>query len=119
MSANEFLSDRFISAFLSHNFGNLIYQGNTFKPELVLVTNIGFGWLDHPEHHKNIGFKTMEHGYFESGILINRLVNLYLYNIGIGATYRYGAYSNQQFEDNLSVKVSLTFPIQPSFKSVE
>lgn len=119
MSANEFLSNRYVSAFLSHNFGNLIYQGEKFKPELVLVTNIGFGWLNNPEQHKNIGFKTMEHGYFESGILINRLVNLYLYNIGIGATYRYGAYSNRLVEDNLSVKISLTFPIKPSFKTVE
>lgn len=119
MSANEFLSDRYVSAFLSHNFGNLIYQGKKFKPELVLVTNIGFGWLNHPEQHINIGFKTMEHGYFESGILLNNLVNLYLYNIGIGATYRYGAYSNPLFEDNISVKISLTFPIKPSFKTVE
>ncbi|NPD46880.1 MULTISPECIES: DUF5686 and carboxypeptidase-like regulatory domain-containing protein [unclassified Lentimicrobium] len=119
MSANEFLSDRYVSAFLSHNFGNLIFQGKKFKPEVVLVTNIGFGWLNHPEQHLNIGFKTMEHGYFESGILINDLVNLYLYNIGIGATYRYGAYSNRLVEDNLSVKISLTFPIKPAFKAVE
>jgi hypothetical protein len=119
MSANEFLSDRYVSLFLSHDFGNLLYEGDKFKPELMLVTNIGFGWLDKPDVHKNIGFKTMEHGYFESGIMINRLVNLFLYNIGIGATYRYGAYSGPRIEDNISLKVTLTLPIKPAFKPVE
>lgn len=119
MGANEFLSDRYISGYFSHNFGNLIYQGKKFKPELVLISNIGFGWLSHPESHQNIGFKTMNLGYYESGFLINRLVSLYLYNIGIGATYRYGPYSFPLFEDNLSIKICLTFPIKPAFKPVE
>lgn len=119
MSANEFLSDRYVSLFFTHDFGNLLYEGKKFKPEMMLVTNVGFGWLDKPDVHKNIGFKTMEKGYFESGIMINRLVNLFLYNIGIGATYRYGAYSHSDWEDNISIKVTLTLPIEPAFKPVE
>lgn len=119
MSANEFLSDRYASLFLTHDFGNLLYEGKKFKPEIMLVTNIGFGWLDNPEQHINGGFKTMEHGYFESGLMVNRLVNLFLYNIGIGATYRYGAYSHPNWEDNISVKITLTLPIEPAFGVVE
>ena len=119
MGSNEFLSDRSLALYLTHDFGSLIFEREKFKPELVILTNIGFGWLDHPEYHQNIGFKSMEHGYFESGVLINRLINLYLYNIGIGATYRYGAYSNRLVEDNLSLKISLTFPIKPAFKAVQ
>jgi hypothetical protein len=119
MGSAEFLSDRYFAAFFSHNFGNLLYQGEKFKPELVLLTNIGFGWLSHPEYHKNIAFKTMNLGYYESGFLINRLLNLKIYNIGIGATYRYGPYSNNLIEDNLSIKISLTFPFKPSFTPVD
>ncbi len=119
MGSAEFLSDRYVSAFFSHNFGNLIYQGEKFKPELVFITNIGFGWLTHPESHHNIEFKTMSMGYYESGFLINRLINMKIYNIGIGATYRYGPYSNRLFEDNLSIKVSLSFPFKPSLTPVE
>lgn len=119
MSANEFLSDRYISLFFTHDFGNLLYESKKFKPEIMLVTNVGFGWLDNPDVHKNVGFKTMEHGYFESGLMINRLVNLFLYNIGLGATYRYGAYSRPGFEDNISVKITLTLPIEPAFKPVQ
>ena len=119
MGSAEFLSDRYVSAYFSHNFGNLLYQGENFKPELVLITNIGFGWLSHPESHYNIEFKTMDLGYFESGFLINRLINMKIYNIGIGATYRYGPYSNRLIEDNLSIKISLSFPFKPSLTPVE
>jgi len=119
MSSAEFLSDRYIAAFLSHNFGNLLYQGKNFKPELVLLTNIGFGWIDYPEYHHNIEFKDMSLGYYESGFLINRLVSMKIYNIGIGATYRYGPYSNKLFEDNLSIKISLSFPFKPNFTPVQ
>ncbi len=119
MRANEFLSDRYISLFFTHDFGNLLYEGKKFKPEIMLVTNVGFGWLDQPQVHQNVDFNTMEHGYFESGILINRLVNLFLYNIGVGASYRYGAYSNPDWQDNISFKVTLTLPVQAPFKLVE
>ncbi len=119
MSAAEFLSDSYVSAYFSHNFGDLLYQGEKFKPELVLITNIGFGWLSNPESHHNVDYKTMDLGYYESGLLINKLLNLKLYQIGIGATYRYGPYSHRLIEDNLSVKVSLTFPFKTSFKVVE
>lgn len=119
MSANEFLSDRYISAYLSHNFGNLLLKTKKFKPELVIVTNIGFGWLSNPDPHHNISFRTMESGYFESGFFINKLVNLYMTYMGLGFTYRYGAYSNRLFEDNLSIKFTWTFPVDDSFVPVE
>jgi len=119
MGSAEFLSDRYVSLFFTHDFGNLLYEGKKFKPEIMLVTNVGFGWLDKPDVHKNVGFKTMKHGYFESGIMINRLVNLFLYNIGVGATYRYGAYSNPDWQDNISFKITLTLPIEPAFGVVE
>ena len=74
MSANEFLSDRYVSAYLTHNFGNLLLKGEKFKPELVIVTNIGFGWLSNQEAHQNISYKTMESGYFESGFFVAKTI---------------------------------------------
>jgi len=119
MSSFEFLSDRYVAAFLSHNFGTLLYRRNKFKPELVLLTNIGFGWISKPELHGNISFKTMEKGYFESGILINSLLDLSLYKLGLGATYRYGAYGFDRFMDNISFRLTLTLPVKPAFNLVE
>jgi len=119
MSANEFLSDRYVSLFFSHDFGSLLFHGENFRPEFVVISNLGYGWLSHPESHHQINFKTMEQGYFESGLIVNRLLNLYLYNIGLGATYRYGPYSKTSFKENISLKISLTFPIKPSFSPVK
>ena len=115
MRPNEFLSDSYISLFLSHNFGTLLFKGEKFKPEFEVISNIGYGWLKHPEYHQNIDFKTMEKGYFESGLMINNLLRLPLLKLGIGAMYRYGAYSYSSFKDNIAYKFTVTWPIKAQF----
>jgi len=52
----------------------------------------------------------MDLGYYESGLLINNLVNLQLYTIGIGAFYRWGPYSFDNVGDNFAYKISMIFP---------
>lgn len=116
MRPNEFLSDSYVSVFIAHNFGSLLFKGEKFKPEFELITNLGFGWLSHPEYHSNITFKTMEQGYYESGLMINNLVKLQLFNVGVGAVYRYGAYSFPDFKDNIAYKFTLTMPIKTKFE---
>lgn len=119
MSASEFLSNRYVSTFLSHNFGSLLYQGKKIKPELILLTNIGFGWLTQQDSHHQIDYSTMDLGYYESGFIIDKLINLKLYYLGLGATYRYGAYSHPHFQDNISIKINLSFPFKPSFTPMD
>jgi hypothetical protein len=111
MRMNEFLSDRYVALYFSHNFGKLLKRWEKFQPELVLTTNAGFGWLKHDGNHFNIEYKTMERGYFESGFNIENLLNLQIYSLGFGAMYRWGPYTFPQFEDNISLKVSITFPL--------
>lgn len=111
MRGNEFLSDRYISLFISHNFDALLFNGGWFKPEIEIGTNIGFGWLSNPEYHHNVDFKTMEKGYFESGIMLNKLLRLKLLSVGLGAMYRYGPYSYAAFKDNIAYKFTLSLPI--------
>lgn len=112
MRPNEFLSDSYISLFISHNFGSLLFKGEKFKPEFELMTNIGFGWLEHPEYHKNVEINTMELGYYESGLMINNLIKLNLLNLGIGGMYRYGPYSFVDFKENVAYKFTITLPIK-------
>lgn len=111
MRANEFLSDRYVSLFLSHNFGSLLFKGRFFKPEIEIATNIGFGWLRHPEFHHNVDFKTMEKGYYESGVMLNKLLQLKLLSVGLGGMYRYGPYSYATFKDNIAYKFTIILPI--------
>jgi hypothetical protein len=116
MRMNEFLSNKYASLYLYHDFGYLLFKGKKwFHPEFALSQNIGFGWLDHPEHYSYIGqinvpYKTMDLGYYESGLLVNNLVNLKLYTIGIGAFYRWGPYSLNTPIDNWAFKLSVIFP---------
>jgi hypothetical protein len=65
-----------------------------------------------------MAIKTMELGYYESGLMINNLVKLPLLNIGIGALYRYGPYSFTDFNDNIAYKFTATIPIKTKYKEV-
>jgi hypothetical protein len=113
MRSNEFLSNKFASVYLYHDFGYLLFKGKKwFHPEFALSQNIGFGWLDHQERYgyNSINPKEMSLGYYESGLLINNLINLKLYTVGIGAFYRWGPYSMDNTGDNFAYKISMIFP---------
>jgi len=114
MRSNEFLSNKFASLFLYHDFGYLLFKGKKwFHPEFALAQNIGFGWLDHPERYAQISIapKAMDLGYYESGLLINNLVNLRIYKVGVGAFYRWGPYSLDNTIDNFGFNLAVVFPL--------
>ncbi len=113
MRNNEFLSSKYTSLYLYHDFGYLLFKGKAwFHPEFAISQNIGFGWLDHPGNYAYISLKpkVMNLGYYESGLLINNLINLRIYTIGIGAFYRWGPYSFDNTGDNFAYKISMIFP---------
>ena len=118
MRMNEFLSSKYSSMYVYHDFGYLLFKGKKwFHPEFALSQNIGFGWLDHPERYLYVNFskepyKTMNLGYYESGLLINKLVDLKLYTIGIGGFYRWGPYSLNKPWDNFAGKITVIFPLK-------
>lgn len=116
MNLYEFLSDRFINIFLKHNFGQLLFRPNArfSRPELLLVQGIAFGSLNNPERHQAINFRTLESGYYESGVQINNLLRFnYLdvayWGFGFGVYARYGAYARSKWSSNLALKLSSHF----------
>lgn len=111
MRMNEFLSDRYIALYFTHNFGKLLHRSEKFEPEIAIATNIGFGGLSGKEYHFNLDYKTMEKGYYESGILINDLLNLQIYTLGVGVFYRYGPYGFDLPEHNFAYKFTIVFPM--------
>lgn len=113
MRSNEFLSNAYFSLYLYHDFKYLLFKGKKwFHPEPAISQNIGFGWLDHPERYaySTDQLRQMNLGYYETGLLINNLVNLKVYTIGIGAFYRWGPYSFDNVGDNFAYKISVIFP---------
>jgi hypothetical protein len=111
MGLYEFVSDKYVNLFFSHDFGSLLFKRKNFRPQPVIFTSLGYGTLEHPEQHMNIGLHTMEKGYFESGLLLNNILRFNYYNIaylgfGGGAFIRYGSYSAPKIEENLTYKFS-------------
>lgn len=109
MRSNEFVSDAYISFFFSQSTGTLFKVKKWMKPELVFVHNLGFGWLNDPQRHEGIGFKTMEKGFFEAGIVLDKFITLNTLGLGAGLFYRYGPYSSSSIGTNFHVKMALSF----------
>lgn len=115
MLPNEFFADKYVNLFFRHNFGKLLFQSAKFKPELLLVSSVAYGSLQSAERHENFDFKTLDKGFFESGIQLNNLLRWeYFYKgvffgFGAGTYYRYGAYAHDDFEDNISFKITTSF----------
>lgn len=107
---NEFLNDRYLFLFYTHNFGKLLWRTNKFNPEFAIATNAGVGSLQHPEYHQGIVAQPMDNLYLESGLLINNMLNVVgIYSLGIGVFYRYGYYELPDTFDNLAFKLSMVF----------
>jgi len=68
---------------------------------------VAFGSLTHPEKHQLIAFKTLEKGFYESGLLVNNLLRLPAIRTGFGVFYRYGPYGFTHVSDNFGYKISL------------
>lgn len=116
MKPYEFLSDRYVNLFFSHNFGSLLLETPRFKPRVIIAHNTGWGTLRNAADH-NIDFKIKDKIYLESGLLINNIIrfkifNLYYIGFGGGAFYRYGPYRMDKVIDNLSLKVSMTVALE-------
>ncbi len=111
MRMNEFLSDEFVSVFLRHDFKSLLFKKEWFQPKFVIVTNLGYGKLKNTQAHNNISYKTMEKGYYESGLLINNIFKQSISSIGIGVFYRYGPYSFDKIGQNFAYKLSIYYSL--------
>ncbi|MCD4665612.1 MAG: DUF5686 and carboxypeptidase regulatory-like domain-containing protein [Bacteroidales bacterium] len=109
MRMNEFLSNKYLALYFTHDFGKLLVRNERFHPEFAFVTNIGFGWLDYNNNHYNIDYKTMEKGYYESGLLINKILVTQLSSLGLGILYRYGPYTFPYALDNIGGKITISF----------
>ena len=109
MRPYEFFSDRFAAVFFSQNFGKRLLRTSFFKPDVVAVTNVGFGDLKQDVVGVSTAeLRTMQKGFYESGLILNNIISSTFSGIGIGAFYRYGPYALSEAKDNLRIKLTLT-----------
>lgn len=110
MGPYEFFSDKYASIFLVQDFGKRLLRTKFFKPDILLVTNIGVGELDAvlPDF---IAERTssLNKGFYESGLLLNNIISSAFSGIGVGFFYRYGPYALPDQSDNLKIKLTANF----------
>ncbi len=111
MRMNEFVMDHFAFAFFQQDFGSLLFKRGNFRPSIVLATHAGYGVLLHDSGHENIELKSIEKGYYESGILFKNLLRQWFIGYGLGVFYRYGPYSLNKTIDNFAFKFTVSFNI--------
>jgi hypothetical protein len=110
MHPYEFFSDRYAALFFSQNFGKRLLRTNFFKPDVVVVTNIGIGDLKQPllDVLAQVSYQNMQKGFFESGLLLDNIISSPFSGVGVGAIYRYGPYAFDDVKDNLKIKLTLS-----------
>lgn len=101
MYFNEFFSSEYVMLQLKHGF-NRITIFDVLKPSLVLVTRMAWGEMQNPEQHIGPSYKTLNNGFFESGIELNQIFK----GFGLAGFYRYGSNGLPKFQDNIAVKLS-------------
>ena len=101
MFFNEFFSSQYVFFQIKHGFDRIRILKKV-RPSLVLVTRMAWGNMENPEQHVGPTYKTLDKGFFESGIELNRIYK----GFGLGGFYRYGPNQLLRFEDNIAVKIS-------------
>ncbi|EIJ38564.1 hypothetical protein JoomaDRAFT_1550 [Galbibacter orientalis DSM 19592] len=106
MYFNEFFSDRYAVAQAKHYFKRFNIT-DKFRPELVLISRFAIGNISERQQHEGIEFSSLENGYLESGLEVNKILK----GFGLNFMYRYGAYHLPNFDDNISFKFTYYFTL--------
>ena len=101
MFYNEFFSSEYVYFQLKHGFQRITLFKKV-KPSFVFVTRMAWGNLHHAERHIGLDFKTLNQGYFESGVELNQIYK----GLGLVGFYRYGPNGLLKLEDNIAIKLS-------------
>lgn len=101
MFFNEFFSSQYVFFQIKHGFERINIMKKV-RPSLVLVTRMAWGNMEKPEQHVGPTYKTLDKGFFESGIELNKIYK----GFGLGGFYRYGPNQLPEFDDNIAVKIS-------------
>jgi len=117
LTRSVYVANQYLNVFLYHDFGTLIgkTRSKVFRPRIAVAQSFGLSKLNNSDRHISADFNIldMRKGYFESGIVIEDIIRLELFNmffLGIGGGV-YGAYGGsveKTFEKTLSPKIRMT-----------
>ncbi len=106
MFFSEFFSTRLASLHIKHRLAPFKIT-NKIQPEMVFISRHAIGNFTNPERHLGIEFNTLDQGYSEAGLELNKI----FWGFGLSFAYRYGAYHLPQFEDNIAFKFTFNLTL--------
>ncbi len=106
MFFSEFFSTQLASLHIKHSFTPFKFS-NKFRPEMVLISRHAIGDFVDQDRHIGIDFNTLEHGYSEAGLELNKII----WGFGLSFAYRYGAYHLPNFDDNIAFKFTFNLKL--------
>jgi len=109
MGINEFVADKFVNVFYQHYLTRFTIDQKFSKPQFYLVGAGAYGEIEDRDRHVNLLADAPSQYYFEGGVLIKGLLKVLNQSIGVGGYYRFGNYSFDNFEDNLFIKLDISF----------
>ena len=117
LTGNVYAANQYLNLFLYHDFGTLLgkTRSKVFRPRIAIAQSFGWSKLNRPELHTSADYSIldMNQGYLESGIVIEDIVrielfNMFFFGIGGGVYGAYGGSVQKPFENTLTPKIRLT-----------
>jgi hypothetical protein len=112
MRPSTFYSDEMLTIFTKLSLLAWKTKKSWFKPQLSFHHGFGIGKMSDKNKHLLNGisgnFETLHKGYFEGGIILDKLYISGFSAFGVGIFSNYGAYALPKFEKNLVLKLSFS-----------
>ena len=103
MHRYDYAANYFASAFLTHNFGKIFWKRKYSSPELILKANLLWGgYAGKANWHQNITYRTPNKGYFETGVLMDKLFTYSTIAFGGGVFYRINEHFSPRIFDRFA-----------------
>ncbi len=107
MRPSEFYSNQQVALFTRFSFQTIKTSLKWFKPQVGLHHAIGYGSMSKTYEHA-MTFNTMQKGYYEGGLIVDKVYVSGAYGLGFGAFYRYGSYAFTDWQQNLFLKLTFS-----------
>lgn len=111
MRTDEFFTDAFAMGFTSYTFKKINWGKSNFHPVPEAGIRLAYGTLRSSSSMNTFCFSVPEQIYTESVLSIHNLLNMKFYSLGISAAYRMGYYSFSGYKENLSIRLTISYPL--------
>jgi hypothetical protein len=114
MLPSSFFNREQVSVFTRFTFKAMKTNLKWTTPQFSVHHAMGTGTFDRKEQHivntedLSAGFKSMNKGYYEAGVIADKLLIYNTSGFGVGCFYNYGPYATPYVKNNFTLKLSLT-----------